>query len=562
MTTKEALSVLIVGGYGTFGGRLAQLLADDRRLTLLIAGRSRAKAEAFCAALPAGAARTPVAFDREADVERQLREIAPDVVVDATGPFQLYAGDPYRVVRAAVALGIDYLDLSDGTDFVKGIKQFDDAARQRGVFALSGVSSFPALTAAVVRRLSADLAQVERIFAGIAPSPLVHVGTNVIRAIASYAGKPLALLRDGRAATAHALIDAMHFTIVPPGRLPLWRRRFTLVDAPDLQILPELWPGLRAIWTGVGTAPAIGHRAVSALAWAVRFRILPSLSPFAALMDRAARLLRWGEHRGGMFIAVHGMTIDGEKVERSWHLLAEADDGPFVPAMAAAAIIGNILTGHPPTPGARAAATDLELADYEALFAHKRIATGIRQTPPPGLPLYRRILGDAYASMPQPWQAMHDLDDKLVVEGVSRIERGEGLLSRLVGWIVGFPPAGNDVPVRVTFQLRDGREYWLRNFADDEFMTVQEEGRGREERLLCERFGPLKFAMALVLDGGRLQLVIRRCTVFGVPLPLALGPRINAHECVQDGRFHFNVAIAHPLTGPIVSYRGWLVPRQ
>ena len=34
------LKVLIIGRYGTFGGRLAKLLADEYRLILLIAGRS------------------------------------------------------------------------------------------------------------------------------------------------------------------------------------------------------------------------------------------------------------------------------------------------------------------------------------------------------------------------------------------------------------------------------------------------------------------------------------------------------------------------------------------
>ena len=46
-----ALKVLILGGYGTFGGRLAQLLADEERLTLIVAGRSLAKAQAFCTSL-------------------------------------------------------------------------------------------------------------------------------------------------------------------------------------------------------------------------------------------------------------------------------------------------------------------------------------------------------------------------------------------------------------------------------------------------------------------------------------------------------------------------------
>jgi short subunit dehydrogenase-like uncharacterized protein len=144
----ERLKVLILGGYGTFGGRLAELLADEPRLTLIIAGRSQAKAAAFCNELRAQAECIPAVFDRDGDVLAQLRALAPDVVVDASGPFQMYA-DPYRVVRAALTLRINYLDLADGSAFVKGIAQFDTEAKARGVFVLSGVSSFPVLTAAV-----------------------------------------------------------------------------------------------------------------------------------------------------------------------------------------------------------------------------------------------------------------------------------------------------------------------------------------------------------------------------------------------------------------------------
>src|SRR5690242_16390461 len=105
--------VLIVGGYGTFGGRLAQLLADEPRLTLLIAGRARDQAKAFCARLPATARLEALAFDRNGNLDAALAA-KPDLVVDASGPFQAYAGDPYRLVRACLARGIDYLDLADG----------------------------------------------------------------------------------------------------------------------------------------------------------------------------------------------------------------------------------------------------------------------------------------------------------------------------------------------------------------------------------------------------------------------------------------------------------------
>ena len=105
------------------------------------------------------------------------------------------------------------------------------------------------------------------------------------------------------------------------------------------------------------------------------------------------------------------------------------------------------------------AAMDLELADYESLFARKRIVTGVRQTPPDErAPLYRRILGDAYARLPEPLRVMHDVDGALTAEGVATVERGTSLLSRLAGWIVAFPPAGENVPITVAFRARDGRE--------------------------------------------------------------------------------------------------------
>src|SRR5574339_425248 len=218
------MNILILGGYGTFGGRLAYLLAEDERLTLFIAGRSIEKAKEFCKSLPPGAQKVPVFFDRNADVDARIRELRPNVVVDAMGPFQNYGEDPYRVVKACIANGVDYMDLADGSDFVKGIHQFDQEARAKNIYILSGVSSFPVLTAAVVRKLSYDMTCVQRIKGGIAPSPYAGVGLNVIRAIASYAGKPLSLIRNGKPATGYALTETMRYTICPPGRLPLKNR--------------------------------------------------------------------------------------------------------------------------------------------------------------------------------------------------------------------------------------------------------------------------------------------------------------------------------------------------
>jgi hypothetical protein len=551
-----ALKVLILGGYGTFGGRLAQLLADEPRLNLLIAGRSRAKAEEFCRALGGKVEASPWVFDREGDVEQQLADAAPDIVVDASGPFQAY-GDAYRVIRACVERGVHYLDLADGSDFVKGVATFDAEAKARNVFVLSGVSSFPVLTAAVVRKLSDGLTRIDTLSGGIAPSPYAGVGLNVIRAIASYAGQPIELI-DGRH---HALTETRRYTIAAPGRLPLHPILFSLVDVPDLKVLPDLWPSLRSVWMGAGPVPEILHRALIVLAWLVRLRLLPTLYPFAPMMFQVINVLRWGEHRGGMFVEIEGLDAQGKLVTRSWHMVAEKNDGPFIPSMAAEAIIRNALDGRPPTPGARPATHELELSDYDALFARRQIHAGFRLPMPDGTPLYQRVLGEAWHALPKPLQDLHDLKDTLAAEGRAAIERNGNFAARLIANLFGFPNAGEDVPVKVSFRLKDGREIWRREFAGRVMQSTQEEGQGRFERLICERFGPFAFGLALVLRGGRLLIVVRRWTMFGIPMPLALAPSGDAYESTDDGRFNFHVEIGLPLIGMIVRYRGWLVPR-
>lgn len=558
----EHLRVLILGGYGTFGGRLARLLLDEPRLTLIIAGRSRAKAEAFCSGLMGRARTEPLACDRDGDLAAVLGSAAADMVVDATGPFQAYGDDPYRVVKAALAAGIPYIDLSDGAEFVDGITAFDEQAKLKNRFVLSGASSFPVLTAAVVRQLAADGAAVRTIAGGVAPSPHAGVGENVIRAIASYAGKPIGLRRDGRDVHGHALVEVWNRTIAPPGHLPLRPTRFSLVDVPDLRELPRLWPGVRTVWMGAGPVPEVWHRGLNLLALLVRWHVLPSLAALAPLFHGVVDRLAWGEHRGGMIVEMTGTAPDGRPVARSWHLVAEGDGGPFIPSMAAEVLIRHHLDGRTPPAGARSAATALELADYEPSFAGRGIVHGCRDdaAETAATSLYRRLLGSAFAALPAPLRAMHGDEPRFLARGRAKVERGTGLFARVVAALIGFPAAGEDVPVEVAFERTPGREVWRRTFAGRRFASTQEAGTGRAAHLLVERFGLARFDLALVVEAGRLKLVPRRWSILGLPMPLALAPGGEAFETVVDGKFHFHVEIGHRLFGLAVRYRGWLEP--
>jgi NADPH:quinone reductase-like Zn-dependent oxidoreductase len=80
--------VLILGGYGVFGSRLAIQLLRRERLEVLVAGRDQAKLDTFCTQFGA----VPYRLDRDSDAEldNALRELSPTLIVDAAGPFQAY----------------------------------------------------------------------------------------------------------------------------------------------------------------------------------------------------------------------------------------------------------------------------------------------------------------------------------------------------------------------------------------------------------------------------------------------------------------------------------------
>ena len=109
------------------------------------------------------------AFDR-ADLAQHIKTLAPNLVVDASGPFQDYGDARYNVIETCIAAQTDYMDFADAADFVFVVSAFDQAAKAAGIYVLSGVSSFPVLTAAVLREIAKEF-PITDVTGGIAPSP-------------------------------------------------------------------------------------------------------------------------------------------------------------------------------------------------------------------------------------------------------------------------------------------------------------------------------------------------------------------------------------------------------
>ena len=550
------MKVLILGGYGVFGGRLAGLLCDIEGLELIICGRDLRRAKAFCDGYRGAALARPLALDRR-DVAEALRTQRPHLVVDASGPFQDYGDHRYLVIEACIAAGIDYVDFADAADFVFGVSRLDVSAKAKGIFVLSGVSSFPVLTAAVLREMakSMDIVTAE---GGIAPSPYAGIGLNVMRAVIGYAGAPVRLVRGGKPATGIGLAESRRFTVAVPGRLPLRNIRFSLVDVPDLQVIPRDHPALTDIWMGAGPVPEILHRMLNLLAKARASFGWPTLKPLSGLCYAVLNRMRFGEHRGGMYVRASGV-VGGKTARMSWHLLAEGDDGPYIPSMAIEALIRKLLAGERPATGARSGADALDLDDYAELFASRQIFMGFRDDDDTG-PLYQRLLGSAYETLPARVRELHGGSGERRWSGAAEVRRGHGLLANAIATCLGFPKAARQVSVTVTLSSDAEGERWTRDFGGSKFSSFQSARAGRDERLVVERFGHVCVGLALVVDRGRLYLVPRRWTLMGIPMPRCLLPSGTSFETEEDGRFRFDVEIAVPLIGLIVAYRGTLSP--
>lgn len=547
------MKILILGGYGSFGGRLVELILDHPELEILVCGRNFTRAQNFCKITDPKANLFPVQLDRTEIVDG-LNQHNPDLVIDASGPFQSYGADQYRVIEACIDHQVNYMDFADATDFVFGVSQFDRDARKAGVFVLSGVSSFPVLSAAVVAQMSKSM-EIQSLTGGVAPTPHAGIGMNVMRAVLGYAGTPIQLRRNGRMQYVAGLTESQRFTIAVPGLVPLTNRRFSLVDVPDLRILPNIHASVADIWIGAGPEPEILHRLLNLIAW-LNARLGPwDLTLLAPICYRVLNLLKFGEHRGGMFITATGQS-EGLPVRLEWHLLAEGGDGPYIPSMPVAHLVRKVMAGNPPDTGARAAVSELHWRDLDTLFADRNIQFGMRAETDTNAPIYRQVLGAAFEKLPRSVRTLHDCKQSSTWEGTAEVTRGKGRVARFIAYAFGFPQAGEEQPVKVHFTRSPGQEVWTRNFAGKIFKSIQTVGTGRDAHLIVERFGPFRVALALEIIGPKLYLRPRHWSFLGLRLPQFLLPADTSFESEENGQFHFNVTIGARLIGLIVSYRG------
>lgn len=335
---------VILGGYGNFGRLVVAALAADRDHRVIVAGCDAQQARAVADAV--GSTTEPAALDaRSSNLAAELRRLGADVVIHAAGPFQ---GQDYVVPRACIEARAHYVDLADARGYVCGIQTLDAAAQSNDVLVVSGASSVPALSSAVVDRLQAQFSKIESIEHGIT-SGAKPPGLAAMEAVLGYVGKPVAQWREGAWRTTYGWQDLARRKYPQP----VGARWLGNCDVPDLELFPRRYAPVRTVVFRAGVAMTVSMFSTWAASWLVRAGSMSSLVAHGPRLRRAALAMeRFGSKCSGMHVTVHGLDKQSQPISRTWWLLAGSNHGPQVPCFPAIALARKLLRREVLTRGA------------------------------------------------------------------------------------------------------------------------------------------------------------------------------------------------------------------
>ncbi len=551
--------VLLIGGTGVFGERLARHLCPLGGIDLIVTSRNELKATQLAARLMQAhpyASVSAAQLDHRHNLATRLETLKPFIVIDCSGPFQ---NSGYAVAETVLQAGVHFIDLADARDYLKGYPgALDETARRHGSVGLAGASSTPALSAAAVRAVSSGWRRIDSIDICITPGGRSEVGRSVVSAILSYAGRAIPVWREGRLSQTKGWLASR--TVTMPG---LGRRRVAPVETLDAELLGPR----HAVASHVRFAAGLeslperwGMQVIARLAAWGLLRRPAALTPMLLAMRRLTRVTT--SDRGGMSVQVKGLDAHGKPTRACYSLVASQGHGPNVPVLPAAAAVKALLRGHI-EPGAQLAERILPLAAIEAEMAPYSIETNTERVLLQKS-LFEEALGsETFLTMPAAVQALHASTGAPVWSGRSEVRAAGSLLPRLVAKLFGFPASGSDIPVTVTVDREISehgaeRETWVRNFAGRCFSSVL---RQQKDGTFWETFGPFTFRLGLAADGDGLAMPVSAWKLGPVPLPRVLAPRSRSREYEDDqGRFCFDVELTVPVLGLFAHYKGWLKP--
>jgi saccharopine dehydrogenase-like NADP-dependent oxidoreductase len=236
-------SVLIAGGYGVVGRRVATLLAGDYRV--LVAGRHQAQANSVAAAIG------DAAVGREIDVT-DANSIA--AALNGVAAVVSCIDQPQRLLlHAAIERGLAYTDITPHLVELGRAEAYDDlciAAKRSGARVVLGTGIVPGISNVIVRALANNLNGAEKIVTSLLLSAGDSSGPASLDYFAKELTMPFEVHIDGQDVAAHAFTDPT-LTEFPPPFGPRWAYLFPFSD----QVLYPRTMGVKTVLTRLSLEP-------------------------------------------------------------------------------------------------------------------------------------------------------------------------------------------------------------------------------------------------------------------------------------------------------------------
>ncbi len=159
--------------------------------------------------------------------------------------------------------------------------------------------------------------------------------------------------------------------------------------------------------------------------------------------------------------------------------------------------------------------------------------------------LYPDLLKGDFQRLPLALQEFHSAPGGAKGQGTATVRHA----NRLLAWLAGFPPEGENIPLQLEVVAAENHEVWIRRFGDTVLKSVQRRSGG----LVEESFGPVKILLRVTADDSRMRLVSESVRWWIIPLPLG----VTATEWGDGTHWEFDVNVRG-----LGSYRGVIGPAR